>query len=326
MAKMKVEVQAARAAKHGVSLRDRLVGELPRYGPWVSRAPWLANLRDDLPGAAWVSQRVAGLAADRPLPRWARHPFREGTDDPAPEVWLFADTFDRYFEPGHLDDAVAVLRATGIGLGFVRPPQGRPFCCGRTYLATGMVQKARAEIGRTAAALRPILEAGGTVVGLEPSCLLTFRDEAPRLIPGWTAEMGRRVMLIEEYLAERVEHLPLGRLEGRAYLHGHCHQKAENVMAHVENLLRAIPGLTVDTIESSCCGMAGSFGYQAETAEVSRRMGELDLLPAVRSASDDTWIVADGTSCRHQIADGSGRTATHAVSLIRRALEGPPGA
>ncbi|MEM1343181.1 MAG: FAD-linked oxidase C-terminal domain-containing protein [Pseudomonadota bacterium] len=322
MAKMKIEVLAARAARHGLSLRDRLVGDLPAYAPYAARAPWLANLRDTLPGAAWLSERVAGLAAHRPLPRWARRPFRAPEGAAEPEVVLFADTFNRYFEPTHLEDATRVLSATGARLGFASAPKRRerPLCCGRTYLATGQVEKARAEIARTAAALRPVIEAGGAVVGIEPSCLLTFRDEAPRLLPDWSAEMGKRVMLIEEYLAERLDTLPLKPLNGRALLHGHCHQKAEAVMGPVEKVLAAVPGLDVETIESSCCGMAGSFGYQAETAEVSRAMGELSLLPAVRAATPETWIVADGTSCRHQIADGTGRRAVPVTSVLAQAL------
>jgi FAD/FMN-containing dehydrogenase/Fe-S oxidoreductase len=322
MAAMKTEVLAARAKKRGLSLRDRLVAHLPRYAPWASRAPWLANARDRLPGAARLSERVAGLAADRPLPAWSTFPFREGADDDAPEVILFADTFNRWFEPDHLSDALALLRAAGFRVGHARAPTARPLCCGRTYLSAGLVDDARAELARTVAALRPALDRGARVVGLEPSCLLTFRDEAPRLLPDWSAEDGARVMLLEEFLAEHVDRLPLGPLRGRAWLHGHCHQKAANVMGPVAAVLGAVPELEVETIESSCCGMAGSFGYQAETAEVSRKMAELSLLPAVRAAGKADWIVADGTSCRHQIADGSGRRAVHVATLLRAALPG----
>ena len=319
MAAMKVEHAAARVARHGLSRRDRLVAELPRYAPWASRAPWLANARDRVPGGARLSQRLAGLAADRPLPRWSARPFREPKDDETPEVILLADTFNRWFEPDHLRDAVAVLRAGGFSLGFARAPKGRPLCCGRTYLAAGLVEEARAEMARTVAAIRPALDAGIAVVGLEPSCLLTFRDEAPRLLPDWSEEDGRRVMLLAEWLAPRAERLPLKPLPGRAWLHGHCHQKAAAVMGPVEVLLRAVPELDVRPIDSSCCGMAGAFGYQAETAAVSRAMGELSLLPAVRAARAEDWIVADGTSCRHQIADGAGRRAVHAATLLRAA-------
>ena len=206
-------------------------------------------------------------------------------------------------------------------MGHARAPSARPLCCGRTYLSTGLVDEARAEMARTVAALRPALDRGATVVGLEPSCLLTFRDEAPRLIDGWSAEDGARVMLLEEFLAAHVDRLPLRPLPGRAWLHGHCHQKAANVMGPVATVLGAVPELEVSLIESSCCGMAGAFGYQAETAEVSRAMGELSLLPAVRAAGAQDWIVADGTSCRHQIADGTGRRAVHVATLLRASCE-----
>jgi Fe-S oxidoreductase len=318
MAKMKIEVQAARIAEKGLSLRDRLVAHLPRYAPFAARARGLMNLRNRIPALARLSERVAGLAADRPLPEW-RAPFAFPEDDPEPEVLLFADTFNAHFEPEHLEDAVAVLRAAGLRVGFARAPKGRNLCCGRTYLSVGLVAEAKAEMERTAAVLRPVIERGGAVVGLEPSCLLTFRDEAPRLLDDWTEAMGARVMLLEEYLAPMADRLPLGRLEARAKLHGHCHQKAANVMGPVERLLRAVPGLEVSVIESSCCGMAGAFGYQAETAKVSREMAELSLLPAVRE-DPDALIVADGTSCRHQIADGAGRRALHVASVLRRAI------
>ncbi len=322
MAAMKVEVTAARVERDGLSLRDRLVGSLPRYAPVVSRLRWLANARDRVPGAAALSQRVAGLAADRPLPRWDGEPFSEpGADDEAPEVVLFADTFNRWFEPRHLRDAVAVLRAGGFRLGFARG-MGRPLCCGRTYLSTGQVEQAREELRRSVAAIRPALEAGATVVGLEPSCVLTFRDEAPRLLPDWSREDGARVMLLEEFLGRHADRLPLRPLAGRAWLHGHCHQKAAGVMGPVHSLLEAVPDLEVRTIQSSCCGMAGAFGYQAETAEVSREMAELSLLPAVRAAPPEDWIVADGTSCRHQIADGAGRRAVHVATVLRAACAG----
>ncbi|WP_299822464.1 FAD-binding and (Fe-S)-binding domain-containing protein [uncultured Jannaschia sp.] len=324
MAAMKVEVTAARVAKDGLSLRDRLVAHLPRYAPVAAKAPWLANARDALPGAAWLSERVAGLAAGRSLPRWNRDPFvAPPFDDDAPEVILFADTFNRWFEPDHLRDAVAVLRAAGLRVGHARASSARPLCCGRTYLSAGLVEEARAEMVRTVAALRPALDRGAFVVGLEPSCLLTFRDEAPRLLPDWSAEDGARVQLLEEFLADRVDRLPLRSLPGRAWLHGHCHQKAANVMGPVTRVLEAVPDLEVRLIDSSCCGMAGAFGYQAETAEVSRAMGELTLLPAVRAAGPEDWIVADGTSCRHQIADGTGRRPVHAATLLRAACGEP---
>ncbi len=324
MAKMKLEVLAARAKKHGVGLRDKLVAHLPRYAPWVARAPWLANLRNRVPWAAWASEKAVGLAASRPLPSWRGDIWREPKSPSQPDVVFFADCFNRYFEPENVCDAVAVLEAAGLKVGHAVPPSGRPLCCGRTYLAVGLIDEAKAEIQRVINVVRQVLEAGGSVVGLEPSCLLTFRDEAPRLFPDWDEALGSRVMLFEEYLAAALEDgsatLTLGAVGKKALLHGHCHQKAMGVLSPVQELLARIPELEVETVETSCCGMAGSFGYQAETVEVSRAMAELDLLPAVRTAGSNTLVVADGTSCRHQIADGTGREALHAARVLMMAV------
>jgi FAD/FMN-containing dehydrogenase/Fe-S oxidoreductase len=325
MAKMKLEVLAARAQSRGVSLRDKLVAHLPRYAPWVAWAPWLANLRDIVPGAAWVSEKALGLAASRPLPRWRGDVWREPVGSAEPDVVFFADSLNRYFEPENIRAAVVVLEAAGLRVGHAVPPSGRPLCCGRTYLAVGLVDEAKIEIQRVINAVRPVLEAGGAVVGLEPSCLLTFRDEVPRLFPDWDEALGSRVMLFEEYLAGALKDgtakLDLGPVAKRAMLHGHCHQKAMNVLSPVQELLSLIPDLSIETVETSCCGMAGAFGYQVETVDVSRAMGEMDLLPAVRAAGQDTLVVADGTSCRHQISDGTGRAALHAARVLLMAVE-----
>ncbi len=324
MARMKIEVLARRADEKGLSLRDRLIAFLPRYAPLASRLSWLANLRDRLPGLPRLSERVLGLSAQRSLPRWAARPFRPGaTAAASPEVLLFADTFNRYFEPENLAAATALLERNGTAFAHAAPPAGRPLCCGRTFLAAGLVDQARAELRRTIAAIKPSLERGAKVVGLEPSCLFTFRDEAPALLPEeWSEELGSNVLLFEEWLMQEKEagrlSLPLAPLAAkRALLHGHCHQKAFNAMSPVQRSLKLIPDLTVELIPSSCCGMAGAFGYQAETIEVSRAMAELSLLPAVRKAGPESVVVADGTSCRHQIADGASRDARHVVRLLK---------
>jgi Fe-S oxidoreductase len=166
------------------------------------------------------------------------------------------------------------------------------------------------------------------LVGLEPSCLLTFRDEAQAMLPGADSKRAAaHALLLEEFLAREAR---AGRFRPalkpaarKVMLHGHCHQKAFGAMGAVEETLRLIPGQQVEVIESSCCGMAGAFGYQAETFDVSLKMGELSLLPAARGADDGTVLVADGTSCRHQIADGAGKKAMHVVSLLAAHLREP---
>ena len=333
MAKMKIEVQAARAKKHGLSLRDRLVGYLPHYAPHAAKLAGLLNLRNRIPELAWLTERLTGFAAERPLPKWRRDIFRPRTsarDLAEADVILFADTFNLYFEPDNLIAADTVLRRAGLQVAHAAAPDepdARPLCCGRTFLSAGLVDEARAEMTRTLAALRPALERGAFIVGLEPSCTFTFRDEALVLAGDLiTEDQAQQFMLFEEFIAMKHEDgtldLKLAPLPaGKALLHGHCHQKAFNVMTPVQAVLGLVPGLEVELVQSSCCGMAGSFGYQAETLEVSKAMGELSLLPAVRAAEADTLIVADGTSCRHQIADGTPREAVHVAQVLRDASD-----
>ncbi len=319
MAKMKVEALAARAARHGVPARARLVAELPRLARFASRMAPLANLRNRVGLLRRLGARI-GLAPERPLPAWSRDPFRDGeaAAPPAPrgDVLLLADTFNRYFEPENLRAAVRVLLAAGFRAVLPAAP-GRPLCCGRTYLSAGMVDRARQEAARTLQALAGPLP----VVGLEPSCLLTLRDEFASLLPGTAADaLSSRALLLSEFLAKVDARLDLHPVAPRAHVHGHCHQKAFGAFPDAVAALRRVPGLDVQPIKSSCCGMAGAFGYQSETQEASRAMAEAGLLPAVRAAAADDLIVADGTSCRHQIADLSGRRTVHSVQVLDMAL------
>jgi Fe-S oxidoreductase len=238
------------------------------------------------------------------------------------------DTFNRYFEPENIAAALSVLAAAGRGVHLPKPQPGggaRPLCCGRTFLAVGLIDEARREAERTVAALAPFAERGIVVVGLEPSCVLGFRDEIPALLKSEAADtLAAHVMLFEEYLAREAGRaaiaLPLKAPAKRALLHGHCHQKAFGAMTSVERTLRLVPDMAVETVETSCCGMAGAFGYGADTIDVSLKMAELSLLPAVRAAAADTLVVADGTSCRAQIADGTGREALHVARVLALSL------
>jgi FAD/FMN-containing dehydrogenase/Fe-S oxidoreductase len=332
MARMKIEVQAARAAKHGLSLHDRLIGYLPRYAPFAARHPYLFNLRNDSPTLRRVSDRFAGFSDKRSLPKWREDIYRDRSDwryksladkTPTREVVLFADTFNRYFEGENLDAAMSVLVAGGYRVHAALPQDDndRPLCCGRTFLSVGLVDEAKREMQRTLDALAPYVKRGIPVIGLEPSCLFSFRDELPALLKGDAADaLAANSLLLEEFLAREQKagtlDLPLGALPKKALLHGHCHQKAFAAMGAVESVLKLVPELAVETVESSCCGMAGSFGYDSATIDVSLKMGELSLLPAVRKAPDDALIVADGTSCRHQIHDGAERDALHVARVL----------
>jgi Fe-S oxidoreductase len=364
MAKMKIEVLAAANRRRGLSLRDRLIAYLPRYAPYAARLAPLMNARDAVPGAAWLAERFAGLSAQRRLPRWRGDMFRMigaagSTCSPPPrgegnpgspalssaasgrEVGLFADTFNTYFEPENLHAAAEVLThlgyrvaplcpsdngATGKGNGRATSTT-RPLCCGRTFLSAGLVDEARTEARRVLAAAAPLIERGVPIVGLEPSCLLTLRDEFLAMLPGAETErLAAQALLFEEFLAREAAdgRIPksVAHSEHKVLLHGHCHQKAFGAMDATRGALALVEGLGVETVDSSCCGMAGAFGYAADTYEVSMAMGELTLLPAVRSAASDTIIAADGFSCRHQIRDGTGRDVSHVARILYDAIKG----
>jgi FAD/FMN-containing dehydrogenase/Fe-S oxidoreductase len=345
MARMKIEVQAARAAKHGLSLRDRLIGWMPRYAPYAAMLPWAFNARDRYPKLAKLSEQLAGFSTRRTLPRWRKDVFDDSLDslprvrgrageggaasDSSKEVVLLADTFNRYFERENLDAAVSVLQAAGYTVHIAKPADNakRPLCCGRTFLSVGKVDEARREAERVIAAVAPYVARGVDVIGLEPSCILGFRDEIPAMIKSDGAQqLSMHALMFEEFLVREAAlgrlKLPLKPVAKRALVHGHCHQKAFGMMGAVERILNLIPGLKVETVESSCCGMAGAFGYGADTIDVSMAMGELSLLPAVRKADADTLIVADGTSCRHQIHDGAQRDALHVARVLAMSVEG----
>ena len=277
------------------------------------------------------SEEIAGFSAKRKLPHWSSDPYWEsarvvGAAD-GPEVVLFADTFSRYFEPENVAAALAVLTAAGRKVHLPMPPakEQRPLCCGRTFLSVGLVAQARKEAERCVAALAPFVQRGVPVVGLEPSCILGFRDEIPALIKSEDARgLAEHALLFEEYVARETAagrfKLPLKPVAKQALLHGHCHQKSFAAMGAVEATLRLVPDLAVETVETSCCGMAGAFGYGADTYDTSLAMGELSLLPAVRKADSDTIVVADGTSCRHQIKDGTGREPLHVARVLAMSL------
>lgn len=336
MAAIKIEVQAQRNAASGVPLRDRLFANLPlwlsrhrsllsRLVAWRNGSPWLAKL-----GEHWF-----GMSALRRLPQPApaayAEPDRASNEDAGDKrVILFVDTFARHFDPAIADAAHEVLTRAGYQVRVLGPAADdrdpeRPLCCGRTWLSLGQVDRARHEAARMLAALRPALEAGVPVVGLEPSCILSLRDEHLKLGLGEAAQaLAKQVYLFEEFIAREHDRkrfaLDLKALpQPKVLVHGHCHQKAVGAMKSLRKVLRLIPGLEFEFIEASCCGMAGSFGLDAEHRDLSLAMAEADLLPAVRAAGDDTALVANGFSCRHQIEEGAGRQAVHLALLLEAA-------
>jgi len=322
MARMKIEFLHHYRQRHGLSPRDRLIAYLPRYAPYAVRIAPLLNSRNRIPALSRLGERLFALSASRKLPEWASRPYRGASSGAGGEVVLLVDTFNRYFEPENVHAAERVLTRAGYRVVSPDPASGRPLCCGRTFLAAGLVDEARHEARRMLDVLAPYVAAGTPIVGLEPSCLLTLRDEFPAILPGAeTKALADRARLFEELVesertAGRFE-LTLAPMEGRtALLHGHCHQKAFAAVGAAVKALQLIPGLTVETFDSTCCGMAGSFGYEAEHYEMSLKIGELGVLPKIRAAPVNTILVAGGTSCRRQIADAAGREARHLVRIL----------
>jgi FAD/FMN-containing dehydrogenase/Fe-S oxidoreductase len=333
MAKMKIEYLHQYHKHHSLTLKEKLVAYLPRYAPKLKLFAPLINLRDQIPGLAKLSELILGFSAQRSLPRWRSDHFSaatlgDGVEQSRRDVVLLVDTFNTCFEPENAQAALSVLQAAGYT---VHCPKSiddtRSLCCGRTFLSSGLVDEAREEAIRMIDALQPFVEKKVPIVGLEPSCLLTLRDEFPSLLPGPVTEaLAENTFLFEEFLAKEVEMESLALKlkpirQKKALLHGHCHQKAFALMSSVEKVLALVPELETETIESSCCGMAGSFGYDAKNYATSMAMGELSLFPSVRESSSDTLIVADGTSCRSQINHGTGRDALHVARVLEMALD-----
>ncbi len=335
MTLIKTEYLAHRNAALGAPWRTWLFANLPRWTGYHRRLLRLAiALRNRSQLLAKLAEKVLGISAAIPLPLPAKQPLTPPApvkNAPRGDVILFADTFATHFEPNIASAAIEVLTALGYSVSIARPAPNdpepdRPLCCGRTYLTHGMVEEARREGRRVLNALRPAIEAKTPIIGLEPSCLLSLRDELYCL--GLGAEvgaLGKQLFLLEEFLTReqmRGLNLPFKEIPAANVLvHGHCHQRAFGTMKGMRKMLGAIPGLSYELINSTCCGMAGSFGLEAEHRATSEAMAGLSLLPALRAAPQETRIVANGFSCRHQIAHGSGRSASHIALLLKEALD-----
>jgi FAD/FMN-containing dehydrogenase/Fe-S oxidoreductase len=359
MTRLKSEWLAHTYATNGVPLRTRLFGNIRRINELGSALAPLANLALRLPGLGILNEKLLGISRHRRLPTFAKESFhqwfarlsverlsvershvertsiqpahtqRSTLNDQRPTVVLFPDTFADYNEPQIARAAVKVLEAAGY---HVILPTKR-VCCGRPQISKGLLPEVKALAKQQLDALGPYAAAGIPIVGLEPSCLLSFRDEYPDLLDDPRAEvLAAHAFLFDEFLAREIA-------DGRAknpfssvlgdggtaratpyLLHGHCHQKALVGSGHALALLHMIPGAVVREVDSGCCGMAGSFGYEAEHFEISRKIGERALLPAVRALPPEAEVVAMGTSCRHQIVDLAGRKARHLAEVLADAL------
>ena len=325
--KLKVEALAAARAAGCSSHAADLFARLPEYTDRAVRWRLFLAMRDLVPGLARWTERRFGLAADRPWPRWSGRRFKapqKAESGPAGLVAIFADTFNRSFEPANLRAAAHVLKAAGYGVVGFADGGDRPLCCGRTYYDAGYIEEARREAQRMTKALAAFADKGIPVVGLEPSCVLMMRDEYASL--GVAVPQAPSVFLFEEFLATRLETgaapLPLKPIEAELVLHSHCHERALGLETAAETALKLIPQLAVSAAPPSCCGLNGVVGMTPDTLEASLAMAELSLFPAIRKAGRDAIVAATAYSCRKQIHDGLGLTARHPAALLELALKG----
>jgi Fe-S oxidoreductase len=332
MARLKIEVTAARHAAHGAPLRARLFAGIHDLDRRVSPFAPLANRVLGGPsgrlGARWL-----GLAPARALPLlasetfdrwWARRSAERGSGpSTGPAVVLFADTFATFHEPRVARAAVAVIEAAGHRV--IVPPRR---CCGRPALSQGLVDQAVAGLRYNVAVLSPLARRGLPILVPEPSCASVFRNELPDLLTARderaaAADVAGAIRTLDEFVADLpARALPLQTGPARALLHVHCHQRALVGTDPSVAALERIPGLTIEEPDAGCCGMAGAFGFEAEHYSVSLAMAERRLAPAIRGLDAGVPVLAQGTSCRHQIADTTGRRAEHPIELLARQLAG----
>ena len=324
MSKMKIEVSNLYANKYGLDLNSKLIAYLPKYAAFASNFSKLFNLRDKIPGAAKISELLFGFTAKRPLPAWRNDFFRnnelpnsiEKINGQTPII-LFVDTFNRYYEPENIRSAIKVLKSAGYFPFIPNSKDNKALCCGRTYLSNGLIENAKIEATKILNTFLPYLQKGIEVVGLEPSCILSFRDELPALIKDEDIKLlQNNSYTFEELLEKNCNKLNFKKLDQKVLLHGHCHQKAFDAVKPIESLLKKIEGLEVETIETSCCGMAGAFGYGKDTFDISMKMANEKLFPAIQKSDKNITIIADGTSCRCQIKDGLNRNAIHVSKFL----------
>jgi len=331
MAMIKIEYLAQRYAIKGPSLRTRLFGNI---ADWYHRLPWLKNiaiLHNRYPWLARLNEKLIGITSQRSLPEPSKQefeyeeyqsPYGPGSDK---EVVLLVDTFTRTFNPNNAYAALTVLEAAGYHVFVAKPLSDKPLCCGRTQLAHGLVKEAKAHAEHMLAVLAPHVEKGRAVIGLEPACLLAVRDDYRFLGLGEIADqVADKAILFEEFIAkEKVAkrfNLDFKPINEKVLVHGHCHQKAVGAMKSMRKVLKLIPGLKFELVESSCCGMAGSFGIEKEHTEMAMQMAELSLLPALRE-EPEAMVVANGFSCRHQIREGCDHQPIHIAELLRYAMK-----
>jgi len=290
---------------HRRPLSSAFFGMLHEVSAFASYVPSLANALSHAPIVGGIAKNALGIHPSRDLPRFAGRTFRTWFERRAApraggrEVVLFPDTFSNFFEPRIGIAAVEVLERAGFRV--ILPP--RELCCGRPLYDQGMLTRAKRRLVEAMEVLDPFVAAGISVVGLEPSCILTFRDELPSFFPGdkRAADLASHSLMLDEFLAREAPDFAPPELRRSAIVQRHCHQQALSGIENEVSLLSRAPGLKVEVLDSGCCGMAGAFGYDRELYEVSKAIGARVLIAAIEAAPPETIIVADGFSCRSQI-------------------------
>jgi FAD/FMN-containing dehydrogenase/Fe-S oxidoreductase len=330
MATMKAEFLSHYQDVHGVPLRSRLFGSIRRLNRLGAATAPVSNLPARVPPVRRLLERIAGIARQRPLPRFERETLvrwhrgrRRAPAGARGELVFLADSFTTFTEPAVGRAAIELLEAAGWA---VRLESAG--CCGRASISKGLLDQAREMAADMAGRLAPYAERGTPIVGCEPSCLLTLREEHLALLPDdpRVLAVAGQARLVDELVLEAIDDGSLRLNPGspvsgkRIVFHGHCHQKALAGTAATVALLRRVPGAVVVELDAGCCGMAGSFGFEAEHYELSMQIGETRLFPALRGEDADTLVAATGVSCRQQITHGVGRDARHPVQIVRAAL------
>jgi Fe-S oxidoreductase len=333
MAKLKQEWQYQYYREKGVPLRSRLIGNFARSMKLASAFPWAYRLAFSNRVVGGLIKRVIGFAPGRSMPaispiswrKWFTSEFKPTVKNPVKTVYLFIDELLNYNEAEIGITTVKLLDALGYGIIVLNNYES-----GRSFLSKGLLDEARELARRNVSLFRDRVTHDTPLVGVEPSAILTFRDEYPDLLRGEEKEaalsIGRHTLMVEEFLSKELEagNIDLGRFtDQRALikLHGHCQQKALSTLTHTKKILTRMGNNQVHLIPSGCCGMAGSFGYEREHYDLSMQIGELVLFPTIREQPGEVIVAAAGTSCRHQIKDGTGRKSLHPVEILYGALK-----
>jgi FAD/FMN-containing dehydrogenase/Fe-S oxidoreductase len=333
IAKMKAEFLQHYYDAHGTPFRTWTIANFTKSQKLASWFPGLYNYIIEQPQLSNAVKGVLGFAKARSLPKVGKTTFRSWVKRQkkpasvalnARKIFLFCDEFTNYNDVEIGQKAYLLLRELGYDVQIIAHEES-----GRTYLSKGLLREAKKIASRNVQRFKDLINESHPLIGIEPSAILTFRDEYPDLVEDELVEdakrIGKHALLIDEFLANEIEE---GRITAAQFtqepkkimLHGHCYQKSFHLVGATEKILALPTGFSVETIPSGCCGMAGSFGYEKEHFEVSQKVSELVLMPAVRSSSADTLIAAPGTSCRHQIKDGADRKAYHPVEILYEAL------